>query len=123
MCGTRSSGRGLDARTEQRGQALRRGSGRPGPAGRVLGHLAPGPAHARQALQDGRLLQALQNARVPPSASARLVEIRSSGARLARGAATSLLLLVRRHRLELLPDMGSWFDELADRARGCAGSP
>jgi F-type H+-transporting ATPase subunit delta len=70
-----------------------------------------------QALQDGRLLQALQNERVPAERKRQVVDSLFQG-RVSPGARNLLLLLIRRRRLELLGDVGSWFDELADRARG-----
>jgi F-type H+-transporting ATPase subunit delta len=70
-----------------------------------------------QALQDGRLLQALQNERVPAERKRQVVDSLFQG-RVSPGARNLLLLLLRRRRLELLGDVGSWFDELADRARG-----
>jgi F-type H+-transporting ATPase subunit delta len=70
-----------------------------------------------QALQDGRLLQALQNERVPMERKRQVVHTLFEG-RVSPGARNLLLLLARRRRLELLGDVVSWFDELADRARG-----
>jgi F-type H+-transporting ATPase subunit delta len=70
-----------------------------------------------QALQDGRLLQALQNERVPVERKRQVLHTLFEG-RVSPGARNLLLLLARRRRLELLGDVVSWFDELADRARG-----
>jgi F-type H+-transporting ATPase subunit delta len=70
-----------------------------------------------QALQDGRLLQAMQNERVSAERKRQVVDTLFEG-RVSPGARNLLLLLARRRRLELLGDVVTWFDELADRARG-----
>jgi F-type H+-transporting ATPase subunit delta len=68
-------------------------------------------------LADRRLALALESERVAADRKRELVDA-TVGARVSPGARNLALVLARRRRLELLPDIVTWFGELADRAQG-----
>lgn len=69
------------------------------------------------ALQEQRLLLALQNERLATDRKRHLLET-IFGDRLAPQTLNLALVLARRRRLDLVPDLVTWFDDLADRAQG-----
>jgi F-type H+-transporting ATPase subunit delta len=68
-------------------------------------------------LADRRLALALESERVAADRKRGLVDA-TLGTRVSPGARNLALVLARRRRLELLPDIVTWFGELADRAQG-----
>jgi F-type H+-transporting ATPase subunit delta len=69
------------------------------------------------AVADQRLLMALESERIAPDRKRELVDA-TVGGRVSPGARNLVLVLARRRRLELLPDVVTWFAEMADRAQG-----
>jgi F-type H+-transporting ATPase subunit delta len=68
-------------------------------------------------LADRRLATALESERVAPDRKRELADA-TLGGQVSPGARNLVLVLARRRRLELLPDIVTWFAELADRAQG-----
>jgi F-type H+-transporting ATPase subunit delta len=66
---------------------------------------------------DQRLVLTLESRRLAADRRRELVE-GALGGRVSPGARNLVLVLARRQRLGLLPDVLSWFDQLADRAQG-----
>jgi F-type H+-transporting ATPase subunit delta len=74
-------------------------------------------AAIRQAMYDPALRLALENPRLAPERKQELLH-RALQDGVADEAINLIAVMVRRGRLELLPDVVQWFDELADRALG-----
>lgn len=70
-----------------------------------------------QLAADRRLLLTLESDRVSAERKGELIDT-LLGDRVTPAARNLLRVMARRRRLELLPDLRSWFDELADRAQG-----
>ena len=69
------------------------------------------------AAADRRLVLSLESQRVAVARKRELIE-GAFGGQVSSGARNLVLVLARRQRLGLLPDLLSWFDQLADRAQG-----
>ena len=69
------------------------------------------------AAADRRLVLSLESQRVAVARKRELIE-GAFGGPVSPGARNLVLVLARRQRLGLLPDLLSWFDQLADRAQG-----
>jgi F-type H+-transporting ATPase subunit delta len=69
------------------------------------------------AAADRRLVLSLESQRVAVARKRELIE-GAFGGQVSPGARNLVLVLARRKRLGLLPDLLSWFDQLADRAQG-----
>jgi F-type H+-transporting ATPase subunit delta len=70
-----------------------------------------------QAAGDRGLVLSLESQRIALARKRELIES-VFGAGVSPGARNLALVLARRQRLGLLPDVLSWFDQLADRAQG-----
>jgi F-type H+-transporting ATPase subunit delta len=68
-----------------------------------------------QAISDPRVRATVQSDRHTTEAKRRLL-VSLVGSGVSAGALNLVLVMARRRRLELLPDVVRWFDELADRA-------
>ena len=69
------------------------------------------------AAADRRLVLSLESQRIAVARKRELIE-GAFGEQVSPGARNLVLVLARRQRLGLLPDVLSWFDQLADRAQG-----
>jgi F-type H+-transporting ATPase subunit delta len=69
------------------------------------------------AAADRRLVLSLESQRIAVARKRELID-GAFGEQVSPGARNLVLVLARRQRLGLLPDVLNWFDQLADRAQG-----